>query len=67
MDLSINLLRNDRIIRIMYYAKPEEISKVAHNHNVNRYMNKHLTVIILVYLDSLKQGSNESLDFCNRS
>ena len=34
---------------IMCYAKPEEILKFVDNRNFNRYNNKQLTVIILVY------------------
>ena len=30
-------------------AKSEEILKSVHNRNFNRYMNQHVTVIILVY------------------
>ena len=39
---------------IIGYAKPGEIINYIHNRNFNRYMNQHMTVIILVYCLLLK-------------
>ena len=39
---------------IIGYAKPEEIINYIYNRNFNRYMNQHMTVIILVYCLLLK-------------
>ena len=37
------------ITYIMDYAKSEKILNSVHNRNVNRYINQHLSVIILEY------------------
>ena len=52
---------------ITCYAKPEEIIKFVHNHNLNRYNNEHLTVIFW-YIDwcfkIVKEEQTTCLRFC---